>query len=1188
MYPLYLKGIEVNGFKSFADKINLEFGQGITAIVGPNGSGKSNVSDAIRWVLGEQSVKSLRGSKMEDVIFAGTQKRSPMGFAQVSIVFDNKDRIFGTDTDEIKVTRKLHRSGESEYRINNAPCRLKDVHEMFMDTGLGREGYSVIGQGKIDQILSSKAEERRHIFEEASGITKYKYRKHEAEKKLLAADDNLLRIKDLIVALSDQVGPLETQSKKAKQYLELREKLKGLDINIAIRNIDKQREALKEGQEKFNIAFNHLGREKNKLHEIEESINTKTTELSKLNEEVSLIKEKAFAMEKDRGGFENNIELLKNDIKNNNENVDRWNVDIDTFKEKINSCFEQIKELKDSIEGLNTKKEETEKNIKAFEEELKSYDEKISLLADKTEEYKSAIVELLSEISSVKARLSSLDVLLKNFDERRETLKTDMQEKKELKSDIEKRLEKLNSDYEENKKTNQSAHSDMEKLKADYFSVAKKFEDAKNAQNEFIALLNEKQSRINILEELERDYEGYAKSVKTIINQKIRGVEGTVSKLLEVEDKYITAIEIALGNNLQNIVVADEKVAKECISYLKSNKAGRATFLPVDSVHGEIMKNAPEKEKGFVGVASDLISYDSRYDGIFKSLLGRTVIADTMDNASQMAKKSGYKLRIVTLDGQLFNPGGSLTGGSIGKNQSLLTRGKEIDALREEIESMRKKADKKDDEIAEYKSTINKMAEKKESLEEILKKCEHEEVRLSSQIESDTKGLSEISRTIDMLTNEGGDVVNEIADIDKQKEVLGKEIAEKENEIKEIRTLLNAKEQEMEDVMSEREKVSSAHTDILISYGTMDKDAEMTKERIALWEQEIKNHQEEIKNRQADIELTLQNNKSISEKIEEISKLIDGSKSDTAAIYKEAEAKQKEYDDKTESLRFVQQELKSQNDIIYDLQQEVVRLESKNAKIESDTENVINRLWEEYELTYNTALELKKADFNMNEAQKEASSIRNQIKALGNINIDAIEQYKEVKEKFDYLTEQKKDLDETKEKLTEIINEMQKIMIKQFNDTFVIIKEKFNKTFASLFGGGEGRLSLSDPDNILESGIEIEVQPPGKKLQNMMVLSGGERALSAIALLLSVLEVRPTPFCILDEVEAALDENNVYRFADYIKKYSKKTQFIVVTHRRGTMESADIMYGVTMQEKGISKLLKLKFEDLKEQNLNGA
>ena len=1188
MYPLYLKGIEVNGFKSFADKINLEFGQGITAIVGPNGSGKSNVSDAIRWVLGEQSVKSLRGSKMEDVIFAGTQKRSPMGFAQVSIVFDNKDRIFASDTDEIKVTRKLHRSGESEYRINNAPCRLKDVHEMFMDTGLGREGYSVIGQGKIDQILSSKAEERRHIFEEASGITKYKYRKHEAEKKLLAADDNLLRIKDLIVALEDQVGPLETQSKKAKQYLELRERLKGLDINIAIRNIDRQREALKEGQEKFNIAFNHLGREKNKLREIEESINVKTTELSKLNEEVSLIREKAFAMEKDRGGFENNIELLKNDIKNNNENIDRWNVDIETFKEKINSCNQQIKELRNSIESLNVKKAETEKTIKGFENELKVYDEKIAVLTDKTEEYKSAIVELLSEISSVKARLSSLDVLLKNFDERRETLKSDMQEKKELKSDIEKRLEKLNLDFDENKKTNQSAHSDMEKLKADYFSVAKKFEDAKNSQNEFISLLNEKQSRINILEELEKDYEGYAKSVKTIINQKIRGVEGTVSKLLEVDDKYITAIEIALGNNLQNIVVSDEQVAKECISYLKSNKSGRATFLPVDSIRAEVMKNAPEKEKGFVGIASDLISYNSRYDDIFKSLLGRTVIADNMDNASLMAKKSGYKLRIVTLDGQLFNPGGSLTGGSIGKNQSLLSRGKEIDALREEIEAMRKKADKKDDEIAEYKITINKMAQKKESLENILKKCEHEEVRLSSQIESDTKALSEISRTIDMLTNEGGDVVNEIADIDKQKEVLGKEIIEKEQEIKEIRTLLNAIEQEAEDLMSDREKVVSSHTDIMISYGTMDKDAEMVSQRISLWEQDIKNHQDEIKNRQADIESTLSGNKSINEKIEEISKLIDSSKSDTTAIYKEVELKQKEYDNKTESLRSVQIELKSQNDIIYDLQQEVVRLESKNAKIESDTENVINKLWEEYELTYNTALELKKADFNMNEAQKEASSIRGQIKALGNINIDAIEQYKEVKEKFDYLTEQKKDLDETKEKLTGIINEMQKIMIKQFNDTFVIIKEKFNKTFASLFGGGEGRLSLSDPDNILESGIEIEVQPPGKKLQNMMVLSGGERALSAIALLLSVLEVRPTPFCILDEVEAALDENNVYRFADYIKKYSKKTQFIVVTHRRGTMESADIMYGVTMQEKGISKLLKLKFEDLKEQNLNGA
>lgn len=1184
---MYLKGIEVNGFKSFADKINLEFGQGITAIVGPNGSGKSNVSDAIRWVLGEQSAKSLRGGKMEDVIFAGTQKRSPMGFAQVSIVFDNKSKIFNSEFDEIKVTRKLHRSGESEFLINNTNCRLRDIHELFMDTGLGREGYSVIGQGKIDQILSSKAEERRHIFEEASGITKYKYRKNDAEKKLVAADDNLLRIKDIIETLQEQVGPLENQSKKARKYLDLREVLKGLDINISIRKIDKHRENIKEGQEKFNIAFNHLNDEKNKLHTLEESIEQKTNQLTELNRQLTEIREQAFAVEKGSGNLQSKIDLLLNDSKNNNENALRWEGEVNTLRQRIADIESEKTNIQKDIEDINAKKEQTLKQLELSKKQLDELDVEINKIYDKSEELKNEIVDLLGEISSIKARSSSLDVLVKNFDERKETLESDLASKREILKNAKDNIEKLTRDSDENGKKSKKASDDMEVLKKEYFEVVAKLDKAKQEQNEFVSTLNEKQSRKNILEDLEKGYEGYSKSVKHMLSKNISGTCGVVSKLIEVEDKYVTAVEIALGNMLQNIVVTDENVAKKCIEELKQSKMGRATFLPITSVKGEIMQKPPKGEKGYVGIASELISYDKKYDGIFKSLLGRCVVTDNIDNAVNMAKKNGYKFKIVTLDGQLLNAGGSMTGGSIGKNQSLLSRARDIEKLEEEILKMQKQADKADDEIAEYKAVINKMADKKANLESILKACEHEDVRLKSQLASEKRIADDAANSITMLTNESGDIIKEIADIDTQKENFKKEITQREEQIRKFREQLNDVEQQGATLAEKREHITDENTQIKITISAFEKDISVANEKLVQSDEDIKNHLSSIEEKTNDINLVKQGNKNIELEIESVKNQIDSAKQNSGHLYEKIDAMQAEYDSHSEKLISAQNELKSQNDIIYDLQQEVVRLEAKNEKLEADTEAIINKLWEDYELTYNTALEFKKTDFNMSEAVSEANTLRNQIKALGHINLDAIEQYKEVKERFDYLTEQKKDLDETKAKLEGIIREMQTIMVKQFNETFEIIKKKFGETFSALFGGGVGILTLSEPDNILESGIEIEVQPPGKKLQNMMALSGGERALSAIALLFSVLEVRPTPFCILDEVEAALDDNNVYRFADYIKKYSEDTQFIVVTHRRGTMEAADIMYGVTMQEKGISKLLKLKFEDLEEYSTDG-
>lgn len=1181
---MYLKGIELQGFKSFADKIELEFGQGITTIVGPNGSGKSNISDAIRWVLGEQSAKSLRGGRMEDVIFAGTQKRSPLGFAQVSIILDNKDKTFKIDYDRIKVTRRVHRSGESNYLINGKECRLKDIHELFMDTGIGREGYSVIGQGKIDQILSSKAEERRNIFEEASGITKYKYRKAESEKKLLHAEDNLTRIRDLLTELESQVGPLETQSKKARKYLDLREMLKGLDINISIRNIDKLRETLAEGKSKFTLCFNQLADEKNKLLDIETSIEAETASLGILNEEISALREQNFDIEKNSGNLTNRIELLKNNIENNNANKARLEDEISAINEASLGADREIEEIRALIERRNGERCALEEKLKSHDETLAFIDSELAQLLKETEDIREKLSEKLNEISANKSKISSLDMLIKNFDERKASLADDLKVKQEALQEAKEQRNRLDEEKKSNDKLKSDAQNDLEKLKNEYFALTDKLTKAKNEQNERVAECNDKESRRRVLEDLERGYEGYAKSVKNILKSDIKGVEGVISKLIELDAEYVTAVEIALGGALQNIVVSDENCAKKCIEFLKNNHFGRATFLPITSIKPNSLKDIPSSAKGFIGIASDLVKCDSRYIDIIKNLIGRTLVMDNIDNAIALSKKSGYKYKIVTLDGQLINAGGSLTGGSVNKTQSLLSRGKDIEALGAQIAKLRKIIDDNDNTIGEYNAEIKKMAAAKEKLDKDISQAEHTEVRLASELSANERVISELNRNIGIITDESGSVLGELEDIEKQKLALDADIADAQACLEGIRKAIEEKQKQGADKADERDSFVTSVTDDRIMYANMDKDIAILHEKIASIIEAKENSRGNIESKLEEISALDELSQKILGEIESIELEIKRAGSDTTELGKLIDDKQASYEKNSNSLKENQKKLKSQNETIYMLQLEVSRIENRNSKTEMEIELITNKLWEEYELTYNTAMKYKRADFNMTQSQKEASSLRAEIKSLGNINIDSIEQYKEVKERFDFLSAQKKDLDETKAKLEDIIREMQSEMERRFKESFEIIRAHFDTTFRALFGGGTGRLSLSNPEDVLESGIDIEVQPPGKKLQNMMALSGGEKALSAIALLFSVLEVRPTPFCILDEVEAALDESNVYRFADYIRKYSEKTQFIVVTHRRGTMESADIMYGVTMQEKGVSKLLKLKFEDLEEYN----
>lgn len=1182
---MYLKGIAVQGFKSFADKIDLEFGSGITAIVGPNGSGKSNVSDAVRWVLGEQSAKTLRGSNMQDVIFAGTQKRKPLGFASVTITLDNSKGDFDVESKEVKVTRRVHRSGESEYLINNNACRLRDIHELFMDTGLGRDGYSMIGQGKIDEILSSKSEDRRRIFEEAAGISKYKYKKIEAERKLEQTEDNLLRIKDMLVALEEQVGPLEEQSRKARTYLDLRESLKGLDVNIAINNIDRSRDNMKKGEENLSITLAQLNEEKAKSTRMDEEAEAADQALSALMGEINTLTEQMFQLEKDSSGAKNRIEILKNNMANNDANILRIDEEIKSLKEKIELCEKEIENHNKLLEENREKAKSLSEKLSGAEKSSTELDGEIKKSYEEMESKKAGISEAINKISELRAKKNSMEMLFENFDKRKSTIKDEQAEKAKLQESELLLIKDLEKQLSQNEEAKKEQIDELQKLKKEYFELTDILTKTKESLNAITSRFNEKQSRKTALEDLEKGYEGYFRGVKEILNQNFPGVHNVVSKIIDVDKKYAVATEIALGNAVQHIIVDDENVAKKCINYLKTANVGRATFLPLSTIEGTTLEKEPKGEKGYLGLGCDLIGYDEKYDGIFKSLLGRTAIADNIDSAIAIAKKYGYKFKIVTLSGEVINAGGSMTGGSISQNQKLLSRSKDIEKLKDELAVLEKDMDKQEEIIDDCKGKIRVIADKKEICDAKVNECEHENVRLTASLEQKKVNLAELEKTMASLTDEDGNILKEIDDIKEKTEKFAAEIKEYEESIEKMRKDLTEAEGKYISLENKRDESARLITADKIEFSNICKDMELLGERREAIKNNITSHNSDISSKEAEKEEILKETESFKEEIEKAkTDALKTSGSSGEIANKIAESKEK-YEKDSAALKLLQKKAKEQSEIIYTIQQEIARLENKNARYEMEAEQAISRLWDDYELTYTTALEYKKADINLIEAAKEAASLKSKIKALGNINIDAIDEYKAVKEKFDFMSDQKSDLDQSKAKLEKIIEEMQGEMTVRFKDCFAKIAEKYDVVFKQLFGGGAAKLALSDPSDVLESGIDIEVQPPGKKLQSLLLLSGGERAFAAIALLFAVLEVRPTPFCILDEVEAALDDVNVYRFADYVKKYSKKTQFIIVTHRRGTMEASDIMYGVTMQEKGVSKVLKLQISDLEDENV---
>lgn len=1182
---LLLKRLELQGFKSFADKTVLDFVDGSTAVVGPNGSGKSNISDAIRWVIGEMSAKSLRGANMQDVIFAGTETRKPVNFAEVSLVLDNSTHLFDINFDEVVVTRRLFRSGESAYQINRANCRLKDIHELFMDTGLGRDGYSIIGQGDVSKILSTKAEDRRSLFEEAAGVSKYKYRKEEAERKLKGVEENLVRISDITSELEAQRTPLKRQSEKARKYLGLYEEYKGLDVNLSIVTIDKNKTKAQETENLYKSVEDELGELRATESETEQKITALYDESKQRDEDIAEQNRLLREAQSESMTAGNEISIAENNIKNNHAMLARIEDEIKEIQAKNTERNSDIEAFKTQISEKQQTAESILKDFDAAREEQDSITLKKDNLSEQIEALKSDIIEKLNEVSAKKAQMNGIETLRSSFIERREVVEAEIKSFKEgltnTRHDIEECRKQISQKTEKLNKMKQAVEKHTEnadKLKEEHNNITASL----NALN---VEYNSKTSKKKILEGMENDYAGYAKSVKLVLKAdelKRLAIFGTVSGLVEVDKKYVTAIEIALGGALQNIIVESEDDAKEAIAFLRRNNAGRATFLPVSSVNGREIDNINEISKceGFIGLASNLVRFDKKYTGIFKSLLGRVVVVDNTDNAIAMSRRFGYKFRVVTLEGDILNAGGSMSGGSVNKQSGFLSRSAEIKTLAAEINELSAKLRANNDKkqtiendirminnqlssyiplVREYEDEILRLENTQSHLEQTLQSDNDTEQNHKTELEQIEKQLSESSEEIAILLQSIRTVENEASDMQKKAEEMS---------------------DELERITAEREERAQGIMDKTLEIAALEKDIKVIEASIESAYNAIQASRSEIEKRDSDKERICVENDRLYNLIKDKQQFSEGSDRKIDEFRNKIKEIEGQKNALVETLKGIQSSNKDLTDKLLNLQQELTRLENKREKLETDTENVLNRLWDNYELTYTTAMEIKTDIENEKDAFARLAELKGEIKSLGSVNVESIEEYVAVEERFKFLTEQKNDLDKSKADLEEIISSMEEHMTKLFDMRFKEINESFGTVFKELFGGGTGKLSLSEPNALLESGIEIEVQLPGKGLQNINLYSGGEKSFIAIALLFAILRVKPAPFCILDEIDAALDDVNVSRFATYLKNYIEQTQFIIITHRRGTMEAANILYGVTMQEKGVSKLLSLNIDDV--------
>lgn len=1180
---MYLKRIEMQGFKSFADKTVLEFKPGITTVIGPNGSGKSNISDAIRWVLGEQSMKSLRGAKSEDIIFAGTQARKSLGFAEVSIVIDNNDNKLPIEYSEVTVTRKIYRSGETGYFINKVPCRLKDILELFMDTGIGKDGYSIIGQGKIDEILSNKSEDRRHIFEEAAGIVKYRTRKQESEKKLEQTKLNLLRINDILAEIEANIEPLKLQSDKAKQFLDLREELKSIEVGLFIYNINTYKEKLEQLVKDEDIITSQKEAEDSKMEALQASKEELRQVVDNITAQIENMQNIGFESSNKIEKINSEIGISNERIQNNSANKQRLEAEILEVKNRIEELKEEQKQKLEKKTNLTSNKEKFEKELAEKEAELAELSKKLSAKELEIEGKKQIVQDNIDKKYELAAEINTQDVNYENLEKR----------KKQLKNEIDSVISELDSTrygkneiskgfYDIESKRNIA----VEKLEKSVQAKEQNMQKLKQYEDEISKLTytqRMKQARHQFLIETEKEKEGYNKTVKSLLvacdkdSSLNKGIHGVLANLISVEKEYETAIEMCLGQALQNVVTSTEQDAKKMIEYLRTNSLGRASFLPIASVQGKKLDKLTKMD-GVIGIASDLVKCKKEYEQIILSLLGRTVVVEDMDTAIALAKKDKYSFRIVTLKGDIISSSGSISGGSVQtKTVNILGRSREIEDLEKELKKLEKQIADKTAEKEEYASSIGDSIEQTAKLEKELQEIE-------IVYATEKQKMVAVEENITRLENRLAKLKEEVTQTEKQKEENRLLKEQKEAEIQELTQQIEELNKVIEEFALNNkdnqkyiDDLNFDITNLKISVTSFDESESSIEEMVERISQDIKNNEQSIENKNQNILAITEENTKLEQTITEYNNQIEQIKQEVTNSGTKVEELKQERIAKNEKLVNTENEIQSQFSTLESLKEQIIKLDVKKTKLEQDLQQVVESLWNEYELTPNSTEEYQKPN-NVATAQKQVNSLRNKIKDLGSINIDSIEEYKKTKERYDFMSEQRLDLENTASKLRKIIGDMTTTMQNQFKEKFELINKNFNEVFTELFNGGKAELILENEENILECGIDIRVQPPGKKLQNMMLLSGGEKAFTAIALLFAILKINPAPFCILDEIEAALDDVNVYRFAEYLKKFCKQTQFLVITHRKGTMEAGDSVYGVTMEENGISKLLSIKLK----------
>ena len=1130
-------------------------------------------------------MKSLRGTKSLDIIFAGTQARKSLGFAEASLVFDNSDGGLPIEYTEVTVTRKIYRTGETGYYINKVPCRLKDVLELFMDTGIGKDGYSIIGQGKIDEILSNKSEDRRNIFEEAAGIVKYRTRKQESEKKLERTKLNLLRINDILSEIETNIEPLKVQSEKAKKYLNLREELKNIEIGLFLYNIEKYKNSLEEIVKDEDIYKEQCNLEEGKLERIKalkEELKNEIDEITVTIEEMSNL---GFESQKEIEMLNSDINVANTRILNNKENSKRYEKEILEANQRLEELKQEMEQRQEKRENLKLNKAKFENELKEKQEELEKITKKLSAKDLEIQGYKAKVEENVDKKYELQSEINTQEINFENFEKRQKQIRneidlniSELDGTRFTKEDIAKGF------YEIENKRNKvlSNLEEINKKKEEADKKIKTYDmNINNYQNE----MRIKESKLKFLIETEKEKEGYIKSVKSLlkdcesIKELGKGMHGVLANVIEVPEEYQTAIEMCLGASLQNIVTDTEEDAKKLVEHLRKNNLGRASFLPITSVRGKKIDKIKGHEKGVIGIASDLIKYSKKYEQIILNLLGRTVIVDNMETAIKVAKQNGYSFRIITIEGDVINPSGAITGGSVAKKTvNILGRGKEIEKLEKEIVKLKEKIATIEKEKQEYEASIEDILENASSLEKELQEIDITYATEKQKLISIEENLTKIEVRLNKLKEEQSNIENEKKDSIDKKVQIQQQIKELTEETEKLTNIIN----EFTDLNKGNQKyvddLNFDITNLKISVSSFDESEasiEEIQERINL---EIENNKKSIENKHNQIEQIKQDNFNLETSIKEIEEKIANIKEEVKNSGSKIEELKQKRIERNEKLAKQEDEITDRFKTIEDLKAQIVKIDVKKTKLEDDINDIINKMWEEYEITPNTIKEEYKRPDNIAMTQKKVNSLRKDLRELGSVNIDSIEEYKTMKERYDFMCEQRVDLEDTMTKLRKIISDMTNTMKEQFKTQFEIINKNFAEVFKELFGGGTASLKLEDEENILECGIDINVQPPGKKLQNMMLLSGGEKAFTAIALLFAILKINPAPFCVLDEIEAALDDVNVYRFAEYLKKFSKDTQFLVITHRKGTMEAADTVYGVTMEENGISKLLSMKLK----------